>query len=154
MRHGDYLAEYNGDLLFHSNIFYVGTGEPDFNNGCNNCTFQGNLFYTASGGTLVDPQEIGSTNIMNQQPMFVNPDFDGADTLSWSLDRDYHLVVGSPGIGDGLYGQDVGIHGNLFNFNMSGRPSGVPIITLLSKAYDIVPVDAPLEIEIETETAE
>ena len=155
MRHGTTLAEGNGDHLFHSNIFYVATGNPDFNTGCQNCTFQGNLFYAPAGVVLEDPQETMSTNTMNEQPEFVSADsLDDYVEYMWSYEDDYHLTPGSPGVGSGLYGQDAGFYGNLYDFNMNGSPSGVPVITSFSKAYDILPVDAPLEIEIEVEVSE
>ena len=164
MRHGTTIAEGNGDHFFHSNIFYVASGSPDFNTGCQNCTFQGNLFY-AESGFLEDPQEWMSTNTMNEEPDFVSTviDMDHFDDnnsdgveYAWSYADDYQLQLAptSPGVGSGLYGQDVGFYGNLYDFNMNGSPSGVPVITSFSKAYDILPVDAPLEIDIEVEISE
>jgi len=157
LRYGQPIASYvnQSPMLFHSNIFYYKEGSlpSDIAANCPECSFTNNLFYAEGGGILTDPADDPSSNIMNVDPGF--EDYNEIEgVLVWSYDADLHLSSGSPAVGAGLNGQDMGLHGNLFDFNMEGKPTGLPVFTSFSKAYDIVPLGTPLEIEVTTETAE
>ena len=155
-------------LLFHHNLVHTGTSGAFSNSGGLNASCHSNLFWVVDTaysfmpssatstsfvnnlmyspmGPLTNPDE-SYENVMNEAPEFVSVSGGGP---VWNVDSDYSLAPGSPGIGDGLNGSDVGLFGDLFSFNNSGVPPGLPTFTSISKAYEIVPVNAPLEVEVE-----
>lgn len=150
LRSGQSLTNNGGDFLFHSNIIYIDAGAVDFGTHCPDCDFQANLFFSNTN-VLVDPEEFNSTNIINEEPLF---EYLVDGLIQWNIENNYSLNILSPGVEAGLDGQDIGIHGAFFNFNMEGRPVGVPIVTVFNKEYDIIPENTPLLIDLEIEIAE
>lgn len=87
-------------------------------NSCSNCIFANNLTYVvASNGNIS-----ALNNLLDTNPQFV--DYQGSDC------DDFHLDVGSPAIGAGSSGEDLGIFGGNFVFEdiQNGLPPS-PIIT-------------------------
>ena len=70
----------------------------------------------------------GTGNLNNTDPSFVNVPFN----TNYSTTHDYHLQSGSPAIGTGLNGSDIGPHGSGTNFSESGEVLIAPIVRSLS----------------------
>lgn len=70
-----------------------------------------------------------SNVLSNTNPMFTN--FTPDANISFKLDADYTLQTGSPAIGAGVNGEDLGIFSG-FNFNNLGVPSGYPTVNIVS----------------------
>ncbi len=122
------------DAILYNNIFY------DCNpTGSVNCTFMNNLTYgngtgnpqpfgppfgTGSNDTLPGPV---NNNIYSQDPLFV----DYAPLQPWSYNIDFHLSPGSPCLGTGVGGTDIGIYGGLYPFNVGAGPD-LPIVDFVN----------------------
>ncbi len=122
------------DAILYNNIFY------DCNpTGSVNCTFMNNLTYgngtgnpqpfgapfgTGSNDTLPGPV---NNNIYSQDPAFVN--YAPLQPFSYSLD--FHLNPGSPCLGTGLGGTDIGIYGGLYPFNVGAGPD-LPVVDFVN----------------------
>ena len=133
------------DVACSSNLFWVADTAYSFEpTGENGIDFINNLMYSPVS-TLVNPDDVYD-NLMNAQPLFA--DIEGG-VPTWNVTSNFALAAGSPGIGDGMDGSDVGLYGNLFAFNNRGVPAGIPALSSLSKTYDIVPLGEPLEIQVE-----
>lgn len=87
-----------------------------------NIPFHNSLSYSYPGQTLNNLP--GTNNLNNTNPQFVN---DGG-TPDFGYSKDFHLSNASPGYTHGNDGQQIGIHGNNFNFIMRGYPNDLPYI--------------------------
>jgi len=139
-----YYANLNG-LVLENNIFF--RAEPT---GCDNCVFNNNLTY-ANTGTSVLPTSgsLGSGNIANADPMFVNFPFNlTSPDAGFSWDHNYELQPGSPAIGTGTNGTNIGIWGG--NAPVSQIPSTprIPAVTELNIPVSSVPVGGTLQINL------
>lgn len=109
----------NPGMTVSNNIFY--NCAPNGN--CYNCSFSNNISYQNVNDTLVGSNNIGATgggNLLGQDPMFVNyPIIGGAFNYSY----DFHLQSGSPGIGAGTDGTDIGIYGGAAPFEVGANPA-------------------------------
>lgn len=130
------------ELVLENNIFYK--AEPT---GLQNSTFNNNLTYLCNDNTIPYGTNIGSGNIENVDPMLVNyPALGGVDH-SW--DWDYSLQPGSPAIGTGTNGSDIGINsGNSPVANLY-RYAKIPAVTNIDIPVSSVPVGGTLQINIE-----
>ncbi|HRY98644.1 MAG TPA: hypothetical protein P5550_06250 [Bacteroidales bacterium] len=96
-----------------------------FPEGVTNTTFLNNL--CAVSGTFPPAGGGGNSalsNIENSNPLFVN--FTSGQLFSTS--RDYHLQAGSPAIGAGSDGTDIGLFGGSTGFNLSFEPQNAPVV--------------------------
>ena len=112
--------DFNSSLTVNNSIFYnVMTfwGSTFTGNSLNN-----NIFRLS---TALPAGNSGSGNLFTTDPLFVNVPFSEYSTSA----HDYDLQGGSPGIGAGNDGTDIGIHGGTSNFNETGEPLNVPIMT-------------------------
>lgn len=102
------------NMVLENNIFYK--AEPT---GCSGCTFNNNLTYYNSNNTIPYGDNVGSGNIVDDDPVFVNyPATGGA--FSW--DHDFHLEATSPAIGTGTTGNDIGIYGLPLPYEVGVNP--------------------------------
>ena len=92
--------------------------------------------------TYLSPQDLTAnswfaigTNNVDSDPMFVDYPVDGAE---FSIEHDYNLQAGSPGIDAGVNGEDLGIYDGMYPFpaKLDARPKG-PVVT------EINPVGSP-----------
>lgn len=83
----------------------------------NNC-----LSYSYAGQTLT--ALTGTNNLNNTDPLFVN---DGG-TPDFGYSKDFHITAASPAYAHGNDGQQLGLYGNDFPFNMRGYPADLPYI--------------------------
>lgn len=134
-----------------SNVFWVENPAYTFipSGSSSNLHFASNLLYSPAG-TLSDPDPV-YTNTVN-----VDPEFESLEggVPAWDYANDFQLTATSPGLGAGLGGQDVGLYGNVFEFSMSGALANLPRFLSVSKAYEILPVGEPLELEVEWDAGE
>ncbi len=105
-----------------NNIFFgddeenaIGTNSTEF------CIYDRNLSYQTTdgfhGGT---DNVIGSNNFSNKNPSFTSVSGNW-DTLEKIVRSNFTLVTGSPAIGSGTEGTDIGISGGEFPFNPRSR---------------------------------
>jgi hypothetical protein len=121
----------NGDgirnTLFVNNIFYGVAA----NSGTQvDCVYNNNLsFGHTSNNTLPPTGQAGANNLVNVNPQIVNIQAPNtAPTFSYS--RNYRLQPGSPAIGSGFGGKDIGLYTPGFEFSMTGEPQRPQTILL------------------------
>ncbi len=113
-----------GAKIYNNIFLFIGTGVSNMNLGNNSAMdFQNNLTY--SYNSTLDPMQ-GSNNLDNMDPLFVS--YDPANYLI-TLSNDFHLQTGSPAIGAGNDGEDLGIYRNQYPFTIRGYPYGLPYLT-------------------------
>lgn len=105
-----------------------------------------NVFETGTAAPLN-----GTDNITNEDPLFVSaPEFVSFDFAFNAQLDDYNLQVGSPAIGTGAGGVDIGLYDNInFVFNNFGLTPGVPIVNITDITDQVAP-GAMVEVTIES----
>ena len=123
------INTYNGTALFTNNIFNY-----TYAVNVSNCTFNNNLFYGT--GSLTNGNS-GIGNIFNTDPMFVNNAYVGSYSTigkeNYCTVVDYHLASGSPCIGAGSGGTDIGIYGGTNALPASAALNGVPAMPRITE---------------------
>lgn len=132
----------SGSITVQNNIFYYntsGVSNPD----ADGVIFENCLTYNIGSGSVAALN--GSNNLNNQNPNFVN----GIDT-NFDASDDYALDAGSPAIGTGVAGVDMGIFdGSAFTFNNFGYSNGIPTVKITNITDRIAP-GANLSVTINT----
>lgn len=82
-------------------------------------TFNNNISFAGADGIFVDFAY--GTNTSNNNLVDVDPLFSTIDGVTFSFTDDYRLKEGSPAIGAGSDGTDIGIYGGLFPFPIGGE---------------------------------
>ncbi len=96
-----------------NNIFYgISTAGADY------CTFNNNISYGSASWIFLYDHNTGANNQVNVDPMFVY--VPGSGWYVFSYDNDYHLQPGSPAIGTGTNGTDIGIYGGAYPLPSGG----------------------------------
>lgn len=132
-----------GYVVFKNNIIW-GTAN---HSASINMTFLNNLAFLNNNDTLPPPGSVGSGNIIGN-PMFVNfPPAGGYFDYSY----DYHLRPGSPAIGAGVGGVDIGPYGGVTPFDHYGEPP-VPQVFEFDITNPVIPSGGNLEIKITLKT--
>lgn len=132
------------EMVLENNIFYK--AEPT---GLVTSTFNNNLTYLCNSNTIPYGNNIGSGNIVNQAPELTNyPALGAAHSWSW----DYTPQAGSPCLGNGTNGSDIGISGGNAPVANLPRYAKIPGVTLLDIPVSSVPVGGTLQINIEAES--
>ncbi len=112
----------NSDIR--NNIFYgvrpTGTGTYSGN------TQQNNLSFGASDNTFSTTGNASISNIQNSDPLFVNLPYNSIYLLTYNA----ALQVGSPGIGSGFGGTNMGIFGGTHPFDIYG--TSLPIVQAIT----------------------
>ncbi|MCB9188682.1 MAG: hypothetical protein H6599_05300 [Flavobacteriales bacterium] len=111
-------------MVVNNNIFYYASPNTE----CHNCSFSNNITYNNLDDTLLGSGNPGSTGGANQigvDPEFVNYPIAGA---SFDYVYDFHLQPGSPGIGAGSDGTDIGIYGGVAPFTDAADVGANPAI--------------------------
>lgn len=133
-------------LVIENNIFY--TGQPS---GASLSIFNNNITFANNGyNTLPYGDNFGSGNLANVNPMFVNFPYTGGG-FDWSYD--FALQPGSPAIGAGTNGTDIGITGGNAPLlhNLIGN-SKLPVVTQITLPVSSVPVGGTLQINVKAKT--
>lgn len=129
------------EIILENNIFY--RSEPT---GLTGSTFNNNISYLCNNNALPYGNNIGGANIENTDPLFANyPALGGV----FSFDHDYSLEAGSPGIGTGTNGTDIGINGGNAPVANLYKYAKIPAVTELNIPVSSVPVGGTLQIEIQ-----
>ena len=132
-------------LIVENSIFYK--AEPT---GTNNSTFNNNITYLNNSNTIPYGSNLGSGNIINIDPKFSNYPQLGAGH-AWSYN--FNLLAGSPAIGTGTNGTDIGLTGGNapINSNLHQVPK-IPVVTEVNIPVSSVPVGGTLQINIKANT--
>ncbi len=131
-----------GDLVVQDCIFYDDTSSTNDINSAG-VVYENCLTYNLGSGSYATLT--GTGNLNNQNPQFV-----AATDDVYNHDDDYHLQAGSPAIGNGVSGDDIGIYNNVpFVFNNYGYTSGIPIVVITDITPQIVP-GGTLNVSIES----
>jgi hypothetical protein len=122
-------------------IFYK--SEPT---GAINSVFNNNITYLCNSNTIPYGTNAGSGNLINVNPLFMNYPALGAN-FEWT--HNYGLQAGSPAIGTGSNGTNIGLTGGNAPFNNIPGNSRIPVVTGLTLPTSSVPVGGTLEINIQ-----
>lgn len=114
LRDGDAFSSISNAVIS-NNIFYRAAPQ-----GCSQSFFNNNLTYLTSNDALPYGDNVGSGNLVGVDPQFVT--FPPAGDL-FSFDYDFHLQAGSPAIGAGTDGTDIGAYGGASPIRIGGEPS-------------------------------
>lgn len=132
------------ELVLENNIFFK--SEPT---GLVLSTFNNNLTYLCNANTIPYGNNIGSGNIVSADPEFANyPALGAAHSWNW----DYTPQAGSPCIGTGTNGSDIGLAGGNAPVANLPRYAKIPGVTLLEIPVSSVPVGGTLQINVEAES--
>ncbi|MBK8700649.1 MAG: hypothetical protein IPN29_14400 [Saprospiraceae bacterium] len=122
-------------------IFYK--AEPT---GATNSVFNNNLTYLCNAPTLPYGSNAGSGNLIGVNPMFNSYPPLGAN-FAWT--HNYGLQSGSPAIGTGSNGSNIGLTGGNAPVNNIPGNSRIPVVTALTLPTSSVPVGGTLEVNIQ-----
>jgi hypothetical protein len=125
------------EIVIENNIFYAHAPQ-----GCSQCVFTKNATYQNNDNTIPYGTNIGSGNLVNTDPEFVDYPFLGG-AHSWSYD--YHLQVTSPLIGQATDGSDIGIYGGPMPVEFGSNPP-IPQMIELTLPSSSVPVGGTLNV--------
>jgi hypothetical protein len=132
--------------VFENNIWFRAETKSSTSTNVNNCTFNNNLTYLCNNNTLPPAGNIGSGNIVNQNPMFNTFPALGAN-FSWA--HNYGLQAGSPALGTGTNGTDIGINSGNAPVTQLYKYAKIPAVTSLTIPVSSVPVGGTLQINIQ-----
>ena len=131
-----------GSITAQNNIFYYNTSST-YDPNSDGVIFENCITYNIGSGNVSNLS--GSNNLNNQNPNFVS-----ADDTDFDVTDDYHLQGGSPAIGSGVGGIDIGIYdGGAFTFNNLGLTNGIPTVKITNITDRIAP-GANLSVTINT----
>jgi hypothetical protein len=132
--------------VFENNIWYKAELLNSSNPYVTNCTFNNNLTYLCNVNTLPPANSIGSGNIVNQNPLFTTYPALGAE-FAWA--HNYALQLGSPALGTGTNGTDIGINSGNSPVSQLYKYAKIPAVTALTIPVSSVPVGGTLQINIQ-----
>ncbi|TVR42568.1 MAG: hypothetical protein EA392_00215, partial [Cryomorphaceae bacterium] len=130
------LSVENSILLFTNNASGI-----DFSG--NTVTFNHSLTYHYPGLALAPLN--GNNNLDNTNPMFE----DIGSSPAFSSNKNFQLQAGSPGAGYGTDGQDIGLYGSDFPFNMYGYAPDIPFTTGIEILNSVVSPGGTLNVNFE-----
>lgn len=136
------MFQNSGSLTAENNIFIFAGNATGMNSG--GVEFNNNLTYSVVGQTLGDLS--GSNNLNNTEPQFVDI---GGSNYYYGYSKDFHLQEGSPAVGAGIGGGDLGIYGSDFEFNKYGYPMDLPYPRVLEIANTVVESGGTLNVTLE-----
>lgn len=131
-----------GAITVQNNIFYYNTAST-FDPNVSGVVFENCLTYNIGTGSIT--ALLGSNNVNDQNPLFVSAE----NTIFNSNIDDYNLDAGSPAIGTGAGGVDMGIYDGTFNFSNFGFTNGIPTVKIANITDRIAP-GANLSVTINT----
>jgi hypothetical protein len=132
-----------------NNIFYGSTPSIGVNGSFSNefafNTFSNNLVYATGDDTMPPTGGTSGTDNNGLNNLLGNPNFvNGAINNTWSAAYDFTLQAGSPALGAGSDGLDIGISGGNYPFpgsNLVLKTAAAPVIQILNTAGLINPGD-------------
>jgi hypothetical protein len=145
---GVYAGIYNANV--ENNIFYYKStsSSPSYAT-ATNCVFNNNIYYNTTNS---NPLGIGLNINTGSGNINANPDFVNLVTTSISVTRadNFNLQVGSPGIGAGTDGKDIGPHGGSIpmQYPYSGQPA-IPAIQSMSIPNPVIQPNGTLTVKFQ-----
>lgn len=109
-------------IVFEDNIFF---GHELFVGDYAQITWNHNLFYLIDQSPLGTNDNTGSGNLVDTNPLFTTFPSTGG---GFSYAHDYHLQSSSPALTAGLEGDEIGIYGGAYPFEVGANPP-VPVVT-------------------------
>jgi hypothetical protein len=138
---------YISGLVLENNIFY--RAEPT---GCNNCFWYNNLSYANQQVSALPPPGWGGTgsgNLENVDPLFNNFPFNFSNpNASFDWSHNYGLQSGSPAMGTGTNGTNIGLWGGVDAVTQLPSEPKTPAVTELNIPVSTVPVGGTLQINL------
>jgi len=129
---------------FNNNIFYRnGLNSAFIFDRVANCRFFNNIIFGPNNPTSL-PTVSGNTG---QDNIFADPMFVAVEGNSFSYSDDYRLQPGSPGLGGGTLGSEIGLFGGQ-GFSLTGEPA-IPQVSMFKILNPIVPQNGQLNVRIE-----
>lgn len=112
-----------------------------------NCVFQNNITYLYNG-TYPD-LDTAQGNINNVNPLFVNV----PNTVAFGIGYNYNLQAGSPAIGAGIGGTDMGFYGGSTPTSLRGEVHGVPVVRQMNIMNTNVPQNGNVNVKVRSTKA-
>jgi hypothetical protein len=134
------------EAVFENNVWYRAETKNASSTNVTNCTFNNNLTYLCNNNAMPPVGNIGSGNIVNQNPLFTTYPALGAP-FAWA--QNYALLAGSPAIGTGTNGTDIGINSGNAPVTQLYKYAKIPAVTALTIPVSSVPVGGTLQINIQ-----
>lgn len=129
------LPNATGNIIIQNSIFIRNDPSPNILN-MSNAKLENCLTYNYGTGTYDIDSNTQKTNCLeNINPIFTN--FTPDSNITFNLDADYTLQTGSPAIGAGINGEDLGVFGGGFNFSNVGVPAGYPTVNIVSSTASL-----------------
>ena len=136
-------------VMVANNIFYGSTPSiavaGSFSTEFRFNTFSHNLVYATGDDTMPPTGGVAGTENNGLNNIIANPNFvNGAVSNTWSAAYDFTLQAGSPAIGTGSDGLDIGIYGGTYPFpdtNFVLKTTDAPVIQILNTSGVINPGD-------------
>lgn len=127
-----------------NNMFVLGAAAVISSIAINNSTinFQNNLTFDYGGQTITALS--GTNNLNNTNPLFTSIGTPANPAFSYT--NNYKLAPGSPAIDAGFDGDDLGIYGQGFLFQMKGYPFDLPYPTQINITNAIVEAGGTLQV--------
>jgi len=126
-------------MIIENNIFYA--AEPQ---GCTGSAYTKNITYMCLNNTIPGVGNVGSGNMVNVNPLFVNYPLMG--NVAFSYSHDYHLQATSPGKNAGTDGTDIGIYGGWLPFEVGANPYYPQMMELTLPNGSSVPAGGTLNV--------
>lgn len=127
------------DATIADNIFY-GARAIDATQTVN-CTINNNITFGSTQDALPLGSNTGVNNLVGQDPMFAQ-----ASSFDFSFADDYSLQVGSPAIGNGSDGLDIGIFGGPYPMKAGLIGQALPYVTEFIVVNSVVQVGTDVNI--------
>lgn len=134
-------------LIVENNVFY--RSEPG---GCTDCTYNNNLTYLCNDNTLPPSSgnSVGSGNIEGVDPQWLN--YPAQGDVGWTQYHDYSSSAGSPVLGTGTNGTNIGLMGgNAPVANVPVHPKNPEVIEV-DIPVSSVPAGGTLQINLKAKT--
>ena len=130
--------------IANNNIFVLNNNvSNDFRNPNSTVSFQNCLTFSYGGQTINALN--GNNNLNNTNPQFVN--IGTPENPAFTYNKNYKLQVGSPAIDAGSDGDDLGIYGQGFLFQMKGYPFDLPYPTSINITNAVVEAGGNLSVD-------
>jgi hypothetical protein len=125
-------------------MFVLGAAAVISSIAINNSTinFQNNLTFDYGGQSIAALS--GTNNLNNTNPLFTNIGTPANPAFLYT--NNYKLALGSPAIDAGSDGDDLGIYGQGFLFQMKGYPFDLPYPTQINITNAIVEAGGTLQV--------
>jgi hypothetical protein len=132
-------------FIFNNNIFYGIDIEADQGGASIElCEWNNNISYGLGDITFpITGSNSGANNQEGVDPLFVN-----CPAFTFDYTYDFHLQTGSPAIGAGTYGTDIGLYGGPAPFVDGGGLVAIPQITRLTIINSMLPKNETLQVDI------